>query len=236
MCRGKVRSSSPLRYILLSRFLCDGLQNLIELAESSDPQSLKYAKPSYHQVADYEKKRESYRSQWMAVYRKMPDACQNEIRNELPAAYTWLMRHDKDWLVEHPKKRKKRGGSKKYRDWAEKDEKSAHAVPRAAMRLRASTGKPVRITIAALLREAGLPAYFPRKRKYLPKTKAAVDREIEDTTQYHIRKMRWAERELMERGEPAVRWRILRLAGIRKEYEDDCWTAFLNEGAKGAVS
>lgn len=236
MCRGKTRSTSPLRYIILSRFLCGGLQNLIELAEASDPQSLQYAKRLYHQVADFEEKRERYRSQWMTVCRKKPDACQNEIRDELPAAYTWLFRHDKEWLMMHPETRKKRGATKKCVDWTGKDERAEQAIPHAAMRLRASTGKPVRITTTVLLREAGLPEYFSKKWEYLPKTKAAVDQEIENTTQYHVRKMRWAEKELLGRGESAVRWRILRLAGIPQEYADDSWAAFLNERAKGLVS
>ena len=57
-------------------------------------------------------------------------------------------------------------------------------------------------------------------------TELEIGKYAEDSTAFRLRKIHWAERELCARGEPAVRWRILKLAGIRDQDWDAVWEAY----------
>lgn len=65
--------------------------------------------------------------------------------------------------------------------------------------------------------------------KKLPLTEQEIQKCAEDNTAFRFRKMRWAERELCARGEPAVKWRILKLAGIRDEDWDTIWDLYTSQ-------
>lgn len=57
-------------------------------------------------------------------------------------------------------------------------------------------------------------------------TQAAFEREIENQMEYRLRKIAWAENELASQEKPAVKWQVLKLAGIRDCDWDKCWEAY----------
>ena len=42
----------------------------------------------------------------------------------------------------------------------------------------------------------------------------------ENNRDYHIRKIKWTIRELVEEGEEMLHWKVFRKAGIRQEYQN----------------
>lgn len=223
MCRRSKTVFHPLRYILMARFLCGGLPRLIDLAEELSEDDLIIHSQKRGKVSAFEKKQESYRQTWLDACNAMPGACQNDIRKIAGAAYTWLYRHDKDWLMEHPKERKAVGGNCTYVDKTERDRRYAAMVPAAAEKLRNLPGKPVWITKTRLSKEIDL---LPRFLKDLPLTHRSIDQEIEDQMGHRLRKLVWAERELTACGEPISKWKLMKLAGIRDEDWDTCWLEY----------
>ena len=228
MCRGGKYNVHPLYFILMARFLCGGLARLVDLAEKYTPAELKFSVEPRKRVADHEQKLEVYRSRWLAACQQMPDAGQNEIRKTEGAAYTWLNRHDKEWLSQHPKERKPRGGNCTYADWAGRDSEYSKLIPEAAKRLRTQEGKPVQVTKTKLLQAIGCGMLPARELERLPMTEKAIAQAVEDRMAYRMRKMLWAEQELILSGEPVVKWRLMKTAGIRDEDWDVCWDMFMD--------
>lgn len=214
----------------MARFLYGGLENLIEQAENSCPEDFAVSKRNIAPVADEEQKKEIYRNRWLAACAANPGAAQNEIRKTAESVYTWLNRHDKEWLRHRPEERKPRGGNKTFADWEARDLRLSKQIAPAAQRLRDRPGKPVQVTMTKLLTEAGSGRLPAKVREKLPMTMRELTRHVEDNTAFRLRKIAWAERELTLRGEPAVKWRILKLAGIRDEDWDALWDAYTSQG------
>ncbi len=227
MCRSNTVTSHPLRYILLARFLCGSLQKLIQHAEEYSPEELDdISLRHYGQPDRFEEKLTAYRKRWSQACRKMPGAAQNEIRATAPSVYTWLNRHDKDWLAEHPKERRRRGGNKTFSDWNAKDAAYSDKVQLEAEKLRRNIGKPVQITKTKLFNAIGCGNLPKEKQELLPQTIKAIAREIETKQEFQLRRVNWAAEELTMRGEPLVKWRILKLACIRTEQWDEFWELY----------
>ena len=223
MCRHSKKTFHPLRYVLLSRFLCHGLPNLIRLAEETSPDDMAFDKPDYGCVADADLKRVAYRAKWLDVCNSMPGAKRDELRRVASSTYTWLLRHDKNWLMAHPKEQCSRGGNKTFADRAQQDLLLSSRVHAAAQALRAMKGKPIWITKTRLAKQMGLAIKLLPE---LPMTQKAFERETESQMDFRLRKIAWAENELASQGKPAVRWQVLKLAGIRVCDWDKCWDAY----------
>ena len=155
ICRERQNSHYPLYHILMAQFLYGGLERLVKQAETVSPEDVAVPERSIGPVADEEAKRVAYRHRWLSACAAHPGASQNEIRKSDGAAYTWLNRHDKEWLRCHPEERKPRGGNKKFADWEKRDLELAGKIAPAAERVRARPGKPVQITATKLLIESG---------------------------------------------------------------------------------
>lgn len=227
ICRSNQRDFHPLRYILLAEFLCGGLQGLVERAEAYAPEELMITLTPRKQVVNYEEKREDYRLRWQKVCEALPGAGQNEIRKTAEAVYTWLNRHDRGWLSQHPSKRKQRGGNRTYADWTEKDYRFSSLVTKAAEKIRLLPGKPVQITKTKLRTEIGCRSIPSKQRSRLPLTEKFIAQEVEDQLTFRMRKVQWAVRELTALDVPVVKWRVMKLAGIRDEAWNLCWEAYM---------
>lgn len=229
ICRERKNSHYPLYHILMAQFLYGGLERLVKQAETVSPEDIAVPKRSVGPVADEEAKRVAYRHRWLSACAAHPGAGQNEIRKADSAAYTWLNRHDKEWLRCHPEERKPRGGNKTFADWEKRDLELSGKIAPSAERLRARLGKPVQITATKLLIEAGCGRLRANVLKKLPMTEREIQKYAEDSTAFRLRKIRWAKQELCARGEPAVKWRILKLAGIRDEDWAAMWDLYTSQ-------
>lgn len=131
--------------------------------------------------------------------------------------YSWLYRNDREWLAAHLATSIRRHGSVTERvNWADRDEVYAAAVQECAERLRLVEGKPIWVSRAAIGRILKSAKLFERYAKSLPKTHEALAKHAESFEQWQQRRLQWAKRALALEHVPLVRWRILRLAGIRQ--------------------
>lgn len=224
MCRRSQKSFHPLRYILLSRFLCHGLPYLIQFAEEASPDAWSFPKVNYVCVKEDETKRDHYRAKWLEAWEKMPNAGRDQLRKAAGSTYTWLLRHDKEWLMDHPKDQRPKGGNKVFADRNSQDLLLADRVRETARELRSLVSKPVWITKTCLIKKAGITFQLLPQ---LPLTQKIVEEETESLMEYRLRRIAWAENQLITQGKPAIKWQVLKLAAIRECDWEECWNAHI---------
>jgi hypothetical protein len=134
------------------------------------------------------------------------------------ADYSWLRRHDREWLAEQQAKGKKTDVNRKpCVDWAERDKRWAQQVIQNSETMRRLPGKPKWISRAALERAISKAETIERNAGKLPLTHAALSTYAESLEDCQRRRLCWAARELRKQltGSPQ-RWQLLRVAGIRR--------------------
>ena len=153
----------------------------------------------------FQQRREEYRKRF---------STQERIR----AVYSWLRRHDREWLSEQLAAGKKRKVERKpCVDWAERDKLWAQKVVEASEVMRSFEGKPKWISRATLVRTLAKADTIKRNAERLPMTHAALSSCAEQLADYQRRRLYWAAGELQKQlMVPLQPWRLLRLAGIRR--------------------
>lgn len=76
---------------------------------------------------------------------------------------------------------------------------------------------PVRITFSELERRMGKRGWLARNLNNLPKTKEYLDRAVESTGSFQLRRIHWAIDELERSGVQIKAWRVMRKAGLNTE-------------------
>ena len=74
---------------------------------------------------------------------------------------------------------------------------------------------PVRITVAELERRMGQRGWLLSRRDRLPKSKEYLDRVVESTEAFQLRRIHWVIAELERSGAQVKAWQVMRKAGLR---------------------
>lgn len=159
-----------------------------------------------------------YRAQWQDAQASHPLADIKTLRIAAGAAYAWLYRHDRVWLIANiaarpytPVKR-----SSLRVDWVQRDRTLAEAVTAEAARAQSSPANG-RISATSLLRATGFEASSRRNLKKLPLLEQAVAEHAEDDDAFCQRRRALAQAALATRGYTApAEWRIQKASRIRK--------------------
>lgn len=137
--------------------------------------------------------------------------------------YIWLYRHDRGWL----QKTLEPGTRKPVRsiivDWNERDRTTLCEVQKAIKVIR-NASKPQRITLAAIIRNLDksiVPFALDKCLFKLSKTREYLDREIETTEQFQIRRLNWAVEQLESKKLKVKGWKLLKLAGLNNPLMKD---------------
>ena len=131
--------------------------------------------------------------------------------------YAWLYRCDRDWLSDCVAKR---GSAHANRadcagKFAALDATLARQVSECAERLRALSGKPVRISRTRIGRELHVLSRFEKQLSKLPLCAAALARACESSEEFHVRRLQWAEAKLLSERQVVTRSALYRTACIR---------------------
>lgn len=136
-----------------------------------------------------------------------------EVRSAAPAAYAWLYRYDRVWLLSTTLTvRKRRTGGVRL-DWAQRDADCCEQVRARATALR-NLVPPRRITKTQLLRPLGEAMFLQNKRR-LPLLVALLDQISESPESFGIRRVDYAIATITGYTSSLKLWRIKRLAGLR---------------------
>lgn len=160
--------------------------------------------------------REAYRSKWLELRNIHKELKRTELRKLSPATYTWLYRHDKEWLDNNSPTMTEKVSNTLKVDWQKRDKEILTAVKSQVNEILIATGKPERITIGRLGRLLGISSILDKHIDKLPETNSYLSRVVEGLGNYQIRRAKWAINELIKECEELKTWKVLRKAGISK--------------------
>lgn len=150
---------------------------------------------------------------WLAAMAELPGASTTKLRRRAPAAYSWLYRHDPEWLASHSPARAVRAAPRDRVNWGAEDLAICARLDGLANALRAED-PPRRITLAALERRLGKPRWISDRKAKLPLTVARVAGLAEAVGAFQLRRLAWAQAELERCGRTAPVWKVRRRAGV----------------------
>ncbi len=153
---------------------------------------------------------------WLNLQRENPKLSKTEIRKLAPDVYIWLYRHDKQWLNNNSPKLQQPTSLINRIDWNQRDNEILEQVKDVVIKLK-KIEKPVRITVGTIGKNIGLKALLEKHLDKLPETRKYLQLVTETLEDYQIRRIQWAVKELNSKGEEIKEWKILRLAGLRKD-------------------
>jgi hypothetical protein len=183
--------------------------------------------PGARQVRGYERYRkyrktrqealESYKQEWMLVRETNPDATRNELMKFANFLYLWLRKNAPEWIESHLPPAIKERPKKNLIQWKSKDLKLATKIRSKANMIRNHPGRPVRVSITALIREVGHRAWIEKQLNKLPLTAKALAESLESVESYLLRRVKWAQECYMLEGMRPTRYQLASRAGTRNK-------------------
>jgi hypothetical protein len=116
------------------------------------------------------------RAAWNDAHATVPAFGRKQLRKRVPAVYTWLYRHDRDWLEAQPPAPVRPNSHKPRINWTAVDGAIAEALRREAAILLTQV-PPVPVTRAALERAMGQRGWLEKRLHKLPLC-AAILRDV----------------------------------------------------------
>jgi len=162
-------------------------------------------------------KKDYYRGEWLKLMNHYPDKSKTELRQLNKAVYAWLYRNDKEWLKFNSPEPIYRYKNTRV-DWDKRDKEILPKVKTVVEEMLNSTEKPERITISLIGNKLGIRGLLEKHLDKLPLTKQYLDSVEESRRDFQLRRIKWAVQKLEKEGQELKLWKILRRAGIRKEY------------------
>lgn len=170
----------------------------------------------YRDMDDFKIRQKNVRERWLDLIEKNPKLSRNNLKKLDEGLYTWLIRHDKEWLDNNAPAIKNHNPPI---DWNQRDEELLPQVKEVVSKMQ--DGKPERIRWTTIGGKLGINGWFSKRKDKLPKVKAYLD-PIEETLQdFHIRKIKWAIEELESEGESISKWKLIEKSGVNVRYIAD---------------
>jgi hypothetical protein len=222
------KKSNVIRHILFSLFLFDGLPRVVQ--NCREDRTCQREKIHYSPPIMFEQKLNRYRPEWLREVKENPDKSTEEIRKQCTPIYTWLNRHDKEWLDQKKPSSQKRIQKKSTKDWKKIDQIITDSIEAIVEDIARSNQRPKRITKEKIANATGYHSYLTRNkyRTRLPKTMAILQKHTETRDEYRKRKISWASNELIREGMKITKYKLMRKAGIPDDMTPDYWKYYQN--------
>ena len=163
--------------------------------------------------------RSGYRSRWEKAITRSSRSGIGEIRRKDPAAYAWLYRNDKEWLMASLKHlASKRPSGQARIDWNARDGQLCERLKEVYNNLR-SEDRGSRISKTTLLRPLG-EATVTRNLRRLPMVGQMLVKMVESREDFQRFRVNRSINHLLSKGIPLSLWRIQRNAGIKQWSHD----------------
>ncbi|AOY74996.1 TnsD family Tn7-like transposition protein [Clostridium formicaceticum] len=168
-----------------------------------------------------EENRIKNREEWLKLRHLYPDKGKTELRNINKSLYMWLYKYDKNWLNENSPLKQSTANTSVRVDWVSRDNAINIKVKELVENMLTTDNKPEKICIGSIAKKLGVKALMEKHLDKLPRTKEYIETVRESSREFHIRKIKWAIREIEKEGHELMIWRIFRRAAIRQEYQED---------------
>ncbi|MDD4591927.1 MAG: TnsD family transposase [Parabacteroides sp.] len=159
---------------------------------------------------------EKYREKLLRTVKDYPGLSRTEIRSLCQKEYTFLYRHDREWLFEVLPSGKTQTGSKGYIDWNKRDQEVLSQLQKAYTVLF-NSAKLTRISKTSLGKGIGKLSLIEKHLDKLPRCSQFINKVSETKQQFQLRRCKIIISKKQEESLQLTEWRIQREAGIRKE-------------------
>jgi hypothetical protein len=172
----------------------------------------------------------SQRHKWKMLCRDNQDKGIKWLRTEgaAGATYTWLYRHDLNWLKSNSPKRTKIRESKHRIDWKQRDCDilgELHALESSG-KLQNLRGRTSKTWISKQLSKQPL---LEKHLNQLPMTMGYIERASEPIEEFQMRRIATIAAKLYANNELITDWLIFRKAGIRKKYQNPALKKYIDD-------
>jgi Tn7-like transposition protein D/TniQ protein len=162
-----------------------------------------------------QKKRETYREMILSAIKADPKASRSSIKNEFIAAFCWLRAFDREWLYAHlPPSRQRPKPRTSTINWVKRDAELLELVKSSALRIRSSTERPIRVTVAAIGRDIDRREQLQKDLCNLPLTANGLSELVESFEDWAVRRVWWAARCFRRENISPIRNRLILRASI----------------------
>ena len=151
---------------------------------------------------------------WLKFREKHPQAGISDLQRLASDLYTWLYRHDRQWMLENSPASRTCVPKNDRVDWGTRDRELVDRVIETAVRINNDSGRPRRVSVRSIGLELRVHTLLQIHKDKLPLTKAALDAHVESTEQFTLRRIRWTVETLRLQGAKPTRSDIMRVAGI----------------------
>ena len=211
------RSFHPLHHLVVWSSLLSGLdvkQIFSLVGKIQTPSYEKKSEKAAHRSFD-RPTRSHYRRLWISALGGNQGLGVKELRSKNPgrAAYAWLYRNDRDWLMAHRPQRAaiSHHFSTDYCTWDKQVLDSLQAV----YKEKKPISERQRLSRTYLINRLPRSTSIAKHIKDLPRSKEWLDRNAESIEDYQLHRIYATVRSLKADKLPIKRWRILKGAGIR---------------------
>lgn len=221
---GRIQSFGPVWY---QKLLHLSLHDNISLRETArrlnvDPKTVKSqlkklkVEIGSHNEAECLQLKDKIRLEWLKVIKDNPEKIRSELRKLAYGQYTWLYRHDNEWLKQNQPAPLKKIVSNNRVDWEALDRETVEKVNNAVQKIKFNI-KPVRVTKSAIGNEIGKKALLEKHLDKLPKTKELLNIVTESIEQFQCRRVRHVSQRCIETEGTLKSWKIVREAGLSSQ-------------------
>ncbi|MDV2581684.1 TnsD family Tn7-like transposition protein [Alkalibacillus haloalkaliphilus] len=200
------KNRSPLRHLLVQEFLSLNPQKMsceknVKGRVSSNDKSLN---PKFNLM--------DKRKEWERLIQENPDANRADLKRIGKGLHTWIRKYDLEWYEEVTPRVSNRKERKPTINYQKRDEESLLIVKEGYRKLMSIEDKPIRITPDTIRKIMGASAWIKDHR--LVKTRSFLDQVYEEIDDYRVRKIRWAIKDMEEKGLSITSYKVQLHAGF----------------------
>lgn len=206
------------------------LHKICSLPARQQPKIIHSHLPSSGQVKDH-------RAAWTLVCKQNPNAGVKWLRYgaHADATYSWLYRHDRGWLKNNSPTRIKATPGNSRIDW-EKRDKSFLKDLRVLNARESTKSLKVRRSKSWYVKHSTHSSILEKHIDKLPLCKNFIDSHSESVEEFQRRRILAAINFFLANHSDPPAWKIVRLAGIRKEYLTDELLKFINKNKENLIN
>lgn len=168
----------------------------------------------YTETKEYMEKLRHNKERWLKLRDEFPVEGRYELKMREEVLFRWLLKYDKVWLFENSDLKPKK--SSKLEDlWNRRDQEYIKKVKKVVEEMKIGTE---RITINAVESRLGIKGWLTNGLKNLTMINEFLKDEVETTEEYHIRKIKWAIRELEIDNKGITKWKLIEKSGVNYKY------------------
>ncbi|KQB76838.1 hypothetical protein AK964_20865 [Clostridium butyricum] len=204
ICRKHRNLFHPMQQLLMIQFLNIDIEELFQKDDIKTDSKDRLQKKNINEI-------KVHRESWLMLKEEHNDLSVSELRKYDYSTYRWLLKYDKEWILNNSPKRKSKGNNYKI-DWKKRDKEILALCKNAVSEILESDEKPQRVSKALIGRVIGEQYLIAKYLDRLAETEKFLEENVESVEQFQKRRIEWGNNEYPNMAE----WERRRIIGMRK--------------------